>query len=68
VDGSIKVSREIAEKYPYVAYGCIVGKLHYSHQVWTHGWYGVELTAEQRQIIEDEVVDRMLKSGFAMHD
>ena len=28
VDGSNKVSREIAEKYPYFADVCIVGDLH----------------------------------------
>ena len=63
--GRIRVSKEVAERFPHLEEGYIMEELQHFQQLTERGWLGRELTQAEVVELEAEVVGRILESGFA---
>ncbi len=62
--GEIWISKGLRDKYPHLVEGTIIKELQHFHQVKVRGWFGRELTGAEHNLLEAEVVRRLLRSGL----
>jgi hypothetical protein len=65
VTGEILIEEALKDaKYAHLVEGYLIEELQHFHQVFTKGLFGRALTAAEQSLLESEVVQRILKSGF----
>ena len=69
VTGDIRLSNDpLTPQYQHLADGVLVEELQHFHQLQSRGWVGRHLTAAEITLIEQEVVQRIQRSGFRIYD
>jgi len=67
--GLIQLDRSLLDpKWRHLHDGYLLEELHHFHQLYTRGWLGRPLTEAEHELIENEVVRRLLKSGLEIFD
>jgi hypothetical protein len=66
--GEIWISKGLRDKYPHLVEGTIMEELQHFHQVTARGWFGRILTDAEHNLLEAEVVRRLLRSGLQIHN
>jgi hypothetical protein len=67
-NGVIQISKAIRDKYPHLLDGYLMEELQHFHQLHSRGWLGHTLTQAEHDILEHEVIRRLLKSGLEIFD
>jgi predicted RecA/RadA family phage recombinase len=66
-NGDIWISKGLRDKYPGLVEGTIMEELQHFHQLKSRGWFGRELTKAEHDLLERDVVQRLLRSGLTIH-
>jgi hypothetical protein len=66
--GEILLSNELRTQFPHLAEGTLVEELQHFHQLQARGWLGRNVTGAEEALLEQEVVQRMQRSGFKIFD
>lgn len=64
VSARIQLGSDVVERFPHLIDGYVTEELFHFHQIHTRGILGRELIGNEGRVLEDEVVGRMLRSGF----
>jgi len=64
MDGTIHISKTLRDKYPHLVEGTILEELQHFHQLKSRGWFGRTLTQAEHDLLEYEVIQRLLRSGL----
>jgi len=66
--GEILISKGLRDKYPHLLEGTILEELQHFHQLKARGWFGRSLTQAEHDLLESEVVRRLLRSGLEIFE
>lgn len=68
ITGDILLDKDLLARYPHLADGVLVEELQHFHQLKSRGWFGRALDEAENKLMEDEVVERIRRSGFEIFD
>ncbi|MEZ6119638.1 MAG: hypothetical protein R3C28_24155 [Pirellulaceae bacterium] len=66
--GAIQISKGLRDKYPHLVEGTILEELQHFHQLKQNGGGGRTLTQAEHNLLEAQVVRRLLRSGLEIFE